>query len=74
MTEQQTTAPTSGLSVGLAMALFVVAGAPMAYYLWHVLTDLLSGHFHGPSVLMATGVLVLLLGLLRVLSSYLKRV
>jgi hypothetical protein len=74
MTEQQTTPSASGLSMGLVMALFVIVGSPMAYYLWHVLTDLLSGHFHGPSVLMGTGVLLLLLGLLRVLSYYLKRV
>lgn len=56
------------------LALFLVAGAPCAAFLWHVLSVLLSGRLPSGDVLTAAaGVLVVLLALLRGLWYSLRR-
>ena len=56
------------------LALFLVPGAACAAYLWHVLSELLSGRVPGGGVLLsAAGVLALLVALLLGLSYSLRR-
>ena len=55
------------------MALFVVLGAPMIWYLWEVLTQLLSLEFDARAVLIAVPVLVVFLLFLRVLSRTVRK-
>lgn len=50
------------------MALLVVVGAPMVWYLWEVLTQLLAGVFDARSMLIAVPVLVVFLAFLRFVS------
>ncbi|MGD2069971.1 MAG: hypothetical protein PVI57_14965 [Gemmatimonadota bacterium] len=46
------------------MALLVVVGAPMVWYLWEVLTQLLAGTLDARSLLIAVPVLVVFLAFL----------
>ena len=46
------------------MALLVVAGAPMVWYLWEVLTQLLAGVFDARAVLIAIPVFAVFLAFL----------
>jgi len=62
-----------GVPIALAFVLFVLAGAPLAYFSWKTLSDLLAGRVEGRSLLIGAGSLVVLFLLLRGLGSYLKR-
>lgn len=66
----------SGLGMGGLMALmggFVVVGAPMVYYLWTTINELLAGHFDGSRVLISLVILLIFLGLLTILSRSVRR-
>ena len=56
-----------------AMALAVIAGTPMVWYLWEVLNELLSGRVDGFHALVAVPVLFLFTALLVVLSRLVRR-
>lgn len=56
-----------------AMLLFVVVGAPMVYYLWSTLNELLAGHFNGGRVGISIIVLLIFLGLLGILTRSIRR-
>lgn len=55
------------------MALFVVVGAPLVWYLWQVLNDLLQGIVNPLHLLVAVPVLLLFLGLLALVSRTVAR-
>lgn len=52
---------------------FVVLGAPMVYYLWTTINELLAGQVHAPRLGIAAGVLLLFAGLLLILSRTVRR-
>ena len=56
-----------------AMGLIVVVGAPMIWYLWEVLTQLLSGVFDVRAVLIAIPVLAVFLAFLWFVSRIVQR-
>ena len=55
------------------MAAFVVVGAPMVFYLWTTINELLAGHFDGTRFLLSLGVLLIFVGLLTILSRSVRR-
>lgn len=55
------------------MAFFVVLGAPLVWYLWQVLNDLLQGIVNPLHLLVAVPVLLLFLGLLALVSRAVAR-
>lgn len=67
MNEPSTVTPAR---VTLVFAGFVIVGAPMAYYIWRVLSDLLAGHFRPLPALGALALLVLLAVILKGLAGY----
>lgn len=65
-----------GLGIGALMGImagFVVLGAPMVYYLWTTINELLAGHVDGSRLGIASGVLLLFVGLLIILSRSVRR-
>ena len=65
-----------GMGMGGLMALmagFVVVGAPMVYYLWTTINELLAGHVDGSRVLLSIVILLIFLGLLTILSRSVRR-
>lgn len=62
----------TGALVGV-MALFVVLGAPLVFYLWITLNQLLTAQVDGMRTLLALPVLLLFLGLLAILSRSIRR-
>lgn len=74
MSADPSRAPTSLAKLMVLLALFLVAGAPCAAFLWHVLSLLLTGSVPPGDVLTAAaGVLVILLALVRGLWYSLRR-
>ena len=61
-----------GTMIGI-MAAFVVLGAPMVYYLWTTINELLAGHVEGLRLGISAGVLLLFVGLLIILSRSVRR-
>jgi hypothetical protein len=59
--------------MAVAFVLFVLAGAPLAFFAWKTLSDLLAGRVEGASTLIGLGALVLFLVVLRLLGGYLKQ-
>jgi hypothetical protein len=57
----------------LAMCAFVVAGAPLVYYLWRVINDLLIGRVVAARLAIAAPVLLAFVGLLAVLARSVRR-
>ena len=56
-----------------AMLLFVVVGAPMVYYLWTTLNEVLAGHIDGGRLGISIIVLLIFLGLLGILTRSIRR-
>ena len=56
-----------------AMLAFVVVGAPMVYYLWTTVNELLAGHFDGARLGISIIVLLIFLGLLSILTRSIRR-
>ena len=56
-----------------AMLLFVVVGAPMVYYLWSTLNEVLAGHIDGGRIGISIIVLLIFLGLLGILTRSVRR-
>ncbi|MEJ2503247.1 MAG: hypothetical protein P8177_08000 [Gemmatimonadota bacterium] len=52
---------------------FVVVGAPLVYYLWTTLNEVLAGHFDGSRLLVTAVVLLIFVGLLTILSRSVRR-
>jgi hypothetical protein len=66
----------AGTGTGALIAIiagFVVVGAPMVYYLWTTLNEVLAGHFDGTRLLLTAVVLLIFLGLLSILSRSVRR-
>ena len=55
------------------MLLFVVVGAPMVYYLWSTINELLAGHVDGARLGISIIVLLIFLGLLSILTRSIRR-
>lgn len=56
-----------------AMLAFVVVGAPMVYYLWTTINELLAGRFDGGRLGISIIVLLIFLGLLNILTRSIRR-
>lgn len=56
-----------------AMLLFVVVGAPMVYYLWTTVNEVLAGHIDGARLGISIIVLLIFLGLLSILTRSIRR-
>jgi hypothetical protein len=66
----------TGLGTGTIIAFiaaFVLVGAPMVYYLWSTLNEVLAGHFDGPRLLLSLLILLIFLGVLAILSRSVRR-
>jgi hypothetical protein len=75
MAEVETHEP--GLGTGALIgfiAAFVVVGAPMVYYLWTTINELLAGHFETPRLLITVAILLIFLLLLGMLSRAIRRI
>jgi hypothetical protein len=57
----------------VAMLAFVIPGAPLVYYLWTTLNEVLAGRFDAGRLLLSALVLLIFLGLLRILSRSIRR-
>lgn len=64
-----------GTEAGLigVMLLFVVVGAPLVYYLWTTLNELLAGHIDTTRLGISIIVLLIFLGLLSILTRSIRR-
>ena len=61
----------SGLGMGRVLAImigFLIVGAPMVFYLWTTINELLAGHWDGSRFLVSLVVLAVFAGLLVFLS------
>jgi hypothetical protein len=68
--------PRRGLgTVGLmaVMLLFVIVGAPMVYYLWTTVNEILVGHVAGGRLGITAVVFLIFLGLLGILTRSIRR-
>ncbi len=68
--------PSSGMGIGVlmgAMLGFVIVGAPMVYYLWTTVNELLAGHIEWGRIGISIIVLLIFLGLLGILSRSIRR-
>ena len=68
--------PTTGMGTGAligAMLVFVVVGAPMVYYLWTTINELLAGHIQAGRLGISIIVLLIFLGLLGILTRSIRR-
>ena len=73
---EQVKTPEAETGTGALMAIiaaFVVVGAPMVYYLWTTINEVLAGHFDGTRLLISAVVLLIFLGLLSILSRSVRR-
>ena len=73
---ENTDARSPGLGTGgliAAMLAFVVVGAPMVYYLWTTINEVLAGHFDGGRLGISIIVLLIFLGLLNILTRSIRR-
>lgn len=55
------------------MLLFVILGAPMVYYLWTTVNEILVGHIVGGRLGISIIVLLIFLGLLSILTRSIRR-
>ena len=55
------------------LALYVVLGAPLVYFVWHFLNEALSGELHGDSAALAAAGLLGLVWLLRLVARQINR-
>lgn len=55
------------------MLLFVLVGAPLVYYLWTTLNELLAGHIDTTRLAISIIVLLIFLGLLSILTRSIRR-
>lgn len=62
---------TAGLMA--VMLLFVIVGAPMVYYLWTTVNQVLAGHIVGGRLGISIIVLLIFLGLLSILTRSIRR-
>lgn len=62
----------TGALIGLIVG-FVVVGAPMVYYLWTTINEVLAGEIDGVRLLYTGIVLLIFLGLLTILSRSIRR-
>ena len=73
---ENTGAPSSGMGTTAliaAMLGFVVIGAPMVYYLWTTINELLAGHIAWGRLGISIIVLLIFLGLLGILTRSIRR-
>lgn len=66
----------AGVGTGALIAsilVFVVVGAPLVYYLWTTVNEVLAGHFNGDRLGLSLIVLLIFLGLLTILSRSIRR-
>jgi hypothetical protein len=61
----------AGLMIG--MGLFVIIGIPMIFYIWRFINELLSGRFILADAALATVLLVIFIGFLRILGKQVRR-
>jgi hypothetical protein len=73
MTDANTQDALSTGSLIAIMGAFVVVGAPMVYYLWTTINEVLAGHFDGVRLLLSVIILLIFLGLLSILSRSVRR-
>ena len=52
----------------------MVVGAPLVYYLWTTINELLAGHFETPRLLITVAILLIFLLLLGMLSRAIRRI
>ena len=62
-----------GAKLVAAMAVYVLVGFPLVWYLWETVNELLKAEFEGLRLLLAVPVLLLLLGLLVLLGRSVQR-
>ena len=62
----------TGAIIGM-MAIFVVVGGPMVFYLWSTVNDVLAGQVDPMRVLISLPVLLIFLGVLAILSRSVRR-
>lgn len=62
----------TGKLIGM-MALFVLLGFPMVWYLWETLNEVLAGEIHGTRLLVAVPVFLVFLGLLTLVARSVQR-
>ena len=55
------------------MLAFVLVGAPMVFYLWTTINEVLAGHFDGGRIGITVIVLLIFLGLLSILTRSIRR-
>jgi len=55
------------------MAVYVVVGFPLVWYLWETVNEVLKAEFNGPRILIAVPVLLLLFGVLVLLGRSVQR-
>ena len=70
--DARSTGPGTGTLIA-AMLGFVVVGAPMVYYLWSTVNELLAGHFDARRAGISIIVLLIFLGLLSILTRSIRR-
>ena len=74
MTDVETHEPAVKTGTLIAtMVGFVVVGAPLVYYLWTTLNEVLAGRFDGVRILISAGLLLIFLGVLAILSRSVRR-
>ena len=72
----RTDTQSAGIGTGgliAAMLVFVVAGAPMVYYLWSTINELLAGRLDLGRLGITLVVLIIFLGLLNMLTRTIRR-
>jgi hypothetical protein len=62
-----------GAKLVAAMAVYVLVGFPLVWYLWETVNELLKAQVEGRQLLLAVPVLLLLLGLLILLGRSVQR-
>jgi hypothetical protein len=63
----------AGAKLVAAMAVYVLVGFPLVWYLWETVNELLKAQVEGRQLLLAVPVLLLLLGLLILLGRSVQR-
>jgi hypothetical protein len=56
------------------LAVFLIIGAPIAYYVWDTLSDLLAGNFEGTAVVSSLVLLVVFIVVSRFLGKYVRSI
>ncbi len=57
-----------------SLAVFLIIGAPMAFYIWHTLSDLLAGSFRSSALLVSLVLIVAFFVVLRFLGRYVRSI